>query len=134
MAAIIGNDGGITLPSGVIGGVINQHSASFPRVVSDVTGFANAVIQTNRLGLPSMSGSASGVPAYNAAGTSPGFLDRGAGGDSLTLTYITGCTVLATAAFSNVTISSDKQGDAAIAFEFVNGDSDALTVTWDETS
>jgi hypothetical protein len=135
LTRIIGNVGVITLPAVTHDAVIARWNASFPRVLSDVTGFADAT-QHNRLGLISMTGQASGVPIFDASNTSVGISDRAVGGSALTLTQATGCTVVSTAVFNNISLSSDKQGDAAVTFDFANGDhsADAITVTWDESA
>lgn len=127
-----GNDGSVTLPSGTHDAVARAWQASFPRVVTDVTGFSNTY-QRNRLGLMSVTGSVTCIPKYDAANHSPGVLDRVAGGSALTLQVATGCTYALTAVFGNISFTSDKQGDAGLTYEFANGDSDTITETWDET-
>jgi hypothetical protein len=137
--AVIGNDGSIS--TGVFNqasddathnALINYFEVSFPRVVTNVTGFAHT-LQRNRLGLMSIDGMLRGMPLFDAASTSPGVKDRVSTGSSVTLTVATGCTYAFTAAFSNFRFTSDKQGNAEFEAQFVNGDSDTLTETWDES-
>lgn len=129
---IQGYDGGITLPTSAHAGTIQRWNASFSRVTSNVTGFADSVSR-NRVGILEISGSASGTPTYDAANTSPGVSNTVAGGSALTLTVATGCSYAFTAAFNAVNLSSDKRGDATLEFSFVNGDSNTFTETWDQS-
>lgn len=132
LTSIIGNDGAITLPSGVHDGVINRWRASFASVVSETTGFGDSTIRRNRLGMLSCEGSASGLPTFDASNSAPGVGDIVAGGSSLVLTVATGCTYTLTAAFSNITHDVNKLGESTLTFDFVNGDVDTLTIAWDE--
>lgn len=132
LTAIVGNDGSVTMPTATHDAIVNAWNASFPRVVSRVSGFGDTV-ERNRLGILSISGSLQCVAKFDAASTSPGVKDRVAGGSALTLLMATGCSYAFTAAFSNISMSSDKHGDATLGFDFVNGDSDTVTETWDES-
>lgn len=128
----VGNDGGITLPSGTHDAIIRRWSAQFPRVISRVTGFTDT-LSHNILGVMNITGSASGTPSGNNTTTSLGIADRVAIGSALTLTVGTGCSFAFTAAFQNISVDSDKEGDAGVSFDFENGDSNTFTETWDET-
>lgn len=130
---IQGYDGGITLPAGTHDATIRRWNANFSRATADVTGFSGTVIR-NRVGILSISGSASGNPVYNDANANPGVKDFVAGGSALTLTVQTGCTYAITAGFNSWNFNVDKEGDSSLEFGFVNGDSDTVTETWDETA
>ena len=131
---IIGNDGAITLLSGTHDGSMNRWRANFASVVSEVTGFSDSTIRRNRLGMLSCEGSASGVPTFAATQSQPGVGDIVAGGSALTLTVATGCSYVLTAAMSNITHDVNKLGESTLAFDFVNGDADSLTINWDESA
>ena len=130
----IGNDGSITMPTATSNGVINSWRASFPKVVTEVTGFEDTNIRRNRLGMTSCEGSATGVPRFAATTTDPGVIDRPADGSSTVLTVATGCTYTMNLAFSNITHAPSKLGDNVLTFDFINGDSDTLVVVWDESA
>lgn len=132
VTSIQGYDGGVTMPTATHDGVIRRWNANFSKATANVTGFTDTLTR-NRMGILSISGSASGNPKYDAASTSPGVSDIVAGGSALTLTVGTGCSYAFTAGFNSINIGSDKEGDASLEFGFVNGDSTTLTETWDET-
>lgn len=134
MTALIGDDGAITLPSGVHDGIINRWQATFASVTSETTGFTDSTLRRNRLGMLSCEGSATGLSQFDAANTSPGVGDIIAGGSSLVLTVATGCTYTITAAFNSIAHDVVKLGDSGLIFNFVNGDADTLTIAWDESA
>lgn len=136
---VIGYDG--TIGTGVFSAssdnathnaIINSFDVSFPRVVSNVTGF-NDTLEHNRLGITRIEGSLRGSPLMDAASTSPGVADRVSAGSAVTLQVGSGCTYAFTAAFSTFRFGVDKQAGSDFSADFVNGDSDTLTETWDET-
>lgn len=129
---IQGYDGGITLPAGTHDGVIRRWNGSFSRATANVTGMTDTLVR-NRIGILSISGSASGNPKFDASNTSPGVADAAAGGSALTLTVATGCSYAFTAGFNNWNFNVDKEGESGLEFGFVNGDSSTLTETWDES-
>lgn len=136
---LVGNDG--TISTGVFSqssdnathnAIINYYTVSFPRVATNVTGF-NDNIEHNRLGITRIEGSLRGSTLNGATSTSPGVADRTAGGSSMTLLVATGCTYAFTAAFLNMTFNVEKQGGSEFQTDFLNGDSDTLTETWQES-
>lgn len=128
----VGNDGAITMPSGVHDAVVRSWSANFPRYLANVTGFGDTY-EKNRLGIMGVNGTLTCVPKFDASSTSPGVLDRVANGSSLTLQVASGCTYALTAAFNDIGFNIDKTGDAGLTYAFSNGVSDTITETWDET-
>lgn len=129
---ISGSDGSVTLPAATHEAVIRSFDLGFAYATANVTGFEDSV-QRNRIGMPALSGTMTGVPTYDAASTGPGFLDAVAGGSSVTWLFVTGCSIAATAGVNDIRGSSDAEGDATLVYSFVNGDSDTITETWDET-
>ena len=130
---IQGFDGGVTMPAGTHDATIRRWNANFSRATAPVTGMSDT-LSRNRMGILSISGNLSGNPVYNDANAKPGVSDTVAGGSALTLTVQTGCTYAFTAGFNSYNFSVDKEGDSALDFGFVNGDSSTLTETWDETA
>lgn len=131
MARVTGNDGNATLPSGH-NGVLNTWRASYRPVVSNVTGFSDSTNQRNRVGLPAISGSASGALAFNEGSSAPGAGSEAAGGASMTLTVATASTWAFTGAISGISIDVVKLGDTRVTFDFVGGDADDFAESWDE--
>lgn len=119
MAAISGNSGNVSGPSGLVGS-LNTWSATVSRAVSDVTGFSN--VGRNRiLGVYDLSGSAGGIMDDNTN------FDNASGefavqtsttGTTITLTAKTGCTLGANVVFSDIALGSSKTGDATVTFSF----------------
>jgi hypothetical protein len=70
MAYAIGSDGSVTLPSGY-NAQLNTWSATISRTTSIVTGFGDTGHQRRASGVVDITGSAGGVPEYNAATTIP---------------------------------------------------------------
>jgi hypothetical protein len=119
MAAISGNSGNVTGPTGLVG-VLNTWSANVSRAVSDVTGFTN--VGRNRI-----------LGVYDLTGSAGGILDDGTNfdngsnelavqtvttGTTITLTAKTGCTIGANVVFSDIALGSSKSGDATVTFTF----------------
>ena len=140
MAYAIGSDGSVTLPSGY-NAQLNTWSATIARTTSIVTGFGNTGHQRRASGVVDITGSAGGVPEFDASSTAfaptaagpPKVLDDAAGGD-ITLTVATGCTLTFGAVFSSYAFSVTNDGDSTITFNFEMNDSDGPTVAWDETA
>ncbi len=126
MTAIIGNDGSIVLNTGHA--IITRlWRGSFERTIVEVTGFADVNLRRNRGGNFAISGSAVGTPdTAMAIGAMAGV----AGGTSMTLQIAAARTFILTALVSNTQVESDKNGQAVVTYDFVNGDSDAFTEGW----
>ena len=126
MTAIIGAEGGITMPSGS-NAVLRSWQATVANVVSEVTEFTEAFNRTFAAGLVTLSGSAVGSPddtAAPGAGAPPveGVIQLLA--DTITHSWS------ATVVISSVAIGIDKAGDASISFDFINGDADDFVEAW----
>ena len=139
MAYAIGSDGSVTLPSGY-NAQLNTWSATISRTTSVVTGFGDTGHQRRASGVVDITGSAGGVPEYNASSTAfaptdsgpPKVLADAAGGD-ITLTVASGCTLTFGAVFSSYAFSVTNDGDSTITFNFEMNESAGPTVAWDET-
>ena len=119
MAAISGNTGNVSGPTGLVG-VLNTWSATVSRAVSDVTGFAN--VGRNRiLGVYDLTGSAGGILDDNSNfdnGSNEFAVQTSTTGTTITLTAKTGCTLGANVVFSDIALGSSKTGDATVTFSF----------------
>jgi hypothetical protein len=140
MAYAIGSDGSVTLPSGY-NAQLNTWSATISRTTSIVTGFGDTGHQRRASGVVDLTGSAGGVPEYNAATTipfptaaGPPIVLNDAAGGSMTLQVADGCTLAFGAVFSSYAFSVTNDGDSTITFNFEMNDSDGPTVAWDETA
>ena len=127
MTAIIGNDGAITMVGGHAA-IVRSWRARFPRTIVEVTGFTDTALRRNRAGLVAIEGSAVATPDTTSA---IGATTIGGGG---TVGFILALTAARTFTFqglmSNVAPESDKNGQAVVTFDFVNGDSNTFTESW----
>ena len=141
MSYIVGNDGNATLGSGN-NAHLSTWSATFTRNSSVITGYADAVAR-RRLGLLDATGSAAGHLKYNVSSSAPttGILGTtNADGAALVLSVIGAggsvgngnCGYSITAVVSSVALSSDKNGDATVSFNWEA--SGSITEVWDETA
>lgn len=138
---IIGYDGNFAFGVAAADGSSQVHSAKirtwsadFDMVTTETTAFGDAWRQF-RGGIRGGRGSATGVLSFDATSTNPGVTDAnrltGLSSSTFTLTAAAGCTYTGAALVSNISISSDKTGDATCTFDFVfTGD---VTETWDQT-
>ena len=133
MASVIGNDGSVTMPAGVHGGILNNWRSAFTSVVSETTGFGDSVKRRNRLGMLGIEGSVSGIAQAGVSNAAPGVGDLVSAGSALVLLALTGCSYTFDAAFSGITHNVAKLGDSGLVFDFVGGDADALTIAWTES-
>ena len=135
---ITGNDGSITCPTahGTTGqsALIYMWRLSFENTIVNTTGFGNTVAETNRGGLLDVSGSAVGM-MDDASASSPGVDNMVVGGSAYVFTVDTSTTIDRTYSFtavvSSITIESNKRSnDATVTYDFIMGDTDALTESW----
>jgi hypothetical protein len=119
----IGSDGSADLGTGYVAS-LNTWSATITRATSVVTGFGDTGHRRVASAVLDITGSAGGVPKYNAAGSSPlGITSSAAGGD-ITL-FVNGsaastdeCSFKFPAVFSSVALGSTQDGDATVTFNF----------------
>lgn len=137
MASLVGKDGDFSFGSGGGGGVMNRWRARVAYVTSNVTRFADSTNVRNRLGLLSITGSATGIPARDEAAMAPDADAMSAGGNSaVTLTAsstATACNWSFTGVFNGISLDVNKLGDQVLSFDFTNGDADDFAESWDET-
>lgn len=144
MAAIftVGNDGAVSLPTGVDFNV-KVWAANITYVSSDTTGFSHAA-KTRRLGVLDVTGSLAGTPTVGNGGTPFGTIPSSPNnvittkqlGGSLTLSNYNGTATQSAAnlvmdvLFSSVALNTDKNGDATITVNYELNDSTGPTVVW----
>lgn len=142
MAKITGTGGAIAMPSG-----FNAHFRSFTHAFAmpevETTGFDDGGFATfDPAGGLRVTGTALGVHEYDASSTAPlpAALADGSNlavGDlagqtgSMTLTFITGCTLAFSANVTNIAGSRAEVGSSESTWTF--GSSGAITQAWDET-
>ena len=131
MAAITGNDGNVTLPTGHTGSILRVWRASVPSAVTETTGFDDTINRRHRGGLIDVQGSASGS-AEDTATSDPGAVHAARiAGAPMTLTAKTGKTWAFTGLMSNITLESRKiDNEGSITFDFTTGDADDFAETW----
>lgn len=136
MTAIVGNDGSFDFgTSPVHAGLMNRWRATWNYVTSEVTQFATTKNRMNRLGLPQITGSVSGMAIFDAASTAPaadlasGHTPGGEAG--VTLQAATGCSWDGQAVFSTISLDVNKIGDTLLTFDFTSAGDD-WAETWDE--
>lgn len=132
----IGSDGNVSLPSGHSAS-INTWSATLTRVTSVVTGFGDAGHRRVASAVLDITGSAGGVPEYDASSTSPwGFADTSHAAASMTLsvddTVGAVCSIEFDAVINSLSLSSTQDGDATVTFNFEIADANQPVFTWEE--
>ena len=146
----IGSDGNCKLPSDY-NAQIQTWSCNISRNVQVVTGFGNTGQVRKQSTLCDITGSAAGVPTYNASTTAP--FPIGTGGDAGKILDTDGGTITlfildadadATvdagadasltfdAVFSSYDFSVEMDGASSITFNFQMADDDGPTLTWVE--
>tara|TARA_R100001082_G_scaffold29614_1_gene14857 strand:- start:574 stop:978 length:405 start_codon:yes stop_codon:yes gene_type:complete len=134
MAVITGSEGVCSLTADHFA-LFNTWSATFSRVVSDITPFGSAGVQRT-LGIQDVQGSAGGfMETGNATGKNPGV------GTALNAATPTVADITLTASAGNhwafgaiidqISVSSTVNGDATVSFNFLMSDADAVVETWD---
>jgi hypothetical protein len=122
MTAIVGNDGDCAITGHVI--LFDRWSATITQNVTDVTAFGD-VWAVNRGGIKGGTFSASGKGDDASAPDGDGI---DADGAAVTLTVIAAHTVAGTAVISNVTHSSDVNGEQRSSFDGIF--TGTITETW----
>ena len=132
---LTGNDGNVTFGDH-FAALFNTWSGTVSRVSTDITGFADAG-KRRRLGVIDFTGSAGGHMSYGVTDTDPGLTTMEAlnfsDGAAATFTVAAGCTIVADVVISSVAISSDKNGDATVAFNFEMSGGVVPNATWAES-
>ena len=139
---ITGNDGSVTFPSTWGSATkLSTWSASFSRVSTNISGFGDAT-HRRRLGVIDVTGSAAGHLARDAASAKPGedLLDgANLAGASITLTVSPdpdsvgaelACSYTFIAVCDAMQISTDKNGDQTVSFNFQLAGGAAPVVLW----
>lgn len=132
---IVGYDGTASLTT-AHNATLKTWDATFSRVVSDVSGFADTGMR-RRLGMFDVQGSCGGTMNYDDSNTGPGVNSTDWNRDGVTITLSpaagTACQYSFTGIISNIRMSSAKLGDAPITFDFMLAGGAVPTEAWDET-
>lgn len=137
----IGSDGDVTLPSGY-SAELQTWSCSITRSTQVITGFGDTGTKRKQSAIVDLTGSAGGVPTYNASATGP-FPRSGTamndvpGGDITLFVHDNGtsaqdCKITFGAVFSSYDLSSDQDGGSSITFNFQLADDNGPTFVWSE--
>jgi len=137
----IGSDGNATLPSGY-NAELQSWSCSITRTTQIVTGFGDTGTKRKQSAIVDLTGSAGGVPTYNASSTAPfpltGTAMNDVAGGSVSLFVVDAassandCKIVFDAVFSSYDLSSDQDGGSSITFNFQLADDDGPIFTWSE--
>lgn len=138
----IGSDGNCDLPTD-FDAQIQTWSATFNRTTQVVTGFGDTGAQRKQSAVIDITGSAGGIPTYNAGSTAPFPITTGAmtdaDGGSIVLTVVGAVSPIDTASkitfdcvFSSYDFSSEQDGSAAITFNFQLASDTGPTLSWNE--
>lgn len=133
-AYLVGNDGGITMPTGN-GANLNSWDATCSRVSTEITGFSDTGVR-RRLGVADIRGTARGSFYYNAANLGPGIDHTNLDGAAIVLSpksAATVCTWSFTGVIETIGGSVQKMGGSECSFSFANSDGVAPTESWDES-
>lgn len=129
MTALVGNDGSITIATTHQDALLNRWRATIGRVVSDVTPFGATNWIRNRLGLMTITGTASG-PVDDGSGD-PINADTATHSVGLTLSIGSSRDWQFDAAITAFTLDVTKVGDTILTYDFVGGDSPGTFIeTW----
>lgn len=139
----IGSDGSCDLPTD-FDAQIQTWSASFSRTTQIVTGFGDTGAQRKQSAVIDITGSAGGIPTYDAGSTAPFPLDGDAmddaAGGSIVLQVVGAVSPIDTASkvtfdcvFSSYDLSSEQDGAASITFNFQLASDTGPTLSWNET-
>ena len=134
MTTIVGNDGGTTWPT-THGGtgqsnIFYMWRLDIANTVTEVTGFGNANLRSNRGGLLSVSGSVTGS-MDSATASKPAAGSIVAGGSAMTFTASASKSWSLTALISNISPEVNKRDNTAvITYDIVAGDTDTLSEAW----
>ena len=135
MGRIIGDDGGYTMGETTTAGhhgIIRTWALNIQRAIVNVSGHGDGM-ERNRVGFVGYTGTLTGVPKDNEAGSAPNALEKN-DAVTTTLTLTAATSYVLEAVFGNMALASDKPGDASLTFNIAGGDVDPnLTETWDET-
>ena len=138
----IGSDGNCDLPSD-FDAQIQTWSASLSRTTQIVTGFGDTGARRKQSAVIDITGSAGGVPTFNAANTAPFPITAGAmtdeDGGSISLTVVgtpgsidTESKLVFDCVFSSYELSSEQDGTASITFNFQLASDTGPTLSWNE--
>jgi hypothetical protein len=132
----IGSDGSVTMPTGYKA-QLNTWSATISRTTSVVTGFGDSGASRVASAVVDITGSAGGVPEYNAATTSAVGIDGSAAGGNIVLGWndiggTADCSIAFDAVFGSVAFASTQDGDATVTFNFEVASTAAPVFTWYE--
>jgi len=132
----VGSDGAVVMPTG-FKAQINTWSATVSRTTSIVTGFGDTGARRVASAVVDITGSAGGVPYYNASAASPLGLEASAAGGNVELGFngtsgTAECSLAFDAVFSAVALSSTQDGDATVTFNFEVASTAAPVFTWYE--
>lgn len=137
----IGSDGNVTLPSGY-NAELQTWSCSITRTTQIITGFGDTGTKRKQSAIVDLTGSAGGVPTYNAASTAPfpltGTAMNDVAGGSISLfvndssSNPLDCKIVFGAVFSSYDLSSDQDGASNITFNFQLADDAGPIFTWSE--
>jgi hypothetical protein len=127
----IGSDGSATMPTG-FKAAINTWSATLARTTQVVTGFGDSTARRRASGVIDITGSAGGVPQYDASTTSAFGIATSGGASGLVLQIAANTTLTMDCVFSSVAFNVTQDGDSTVTFNFEVDTT--VAYAWDESA